>query len=169
MRNPTNWCDVMKTLRRYDLKNADYFITVVTYKREKLLHLDIELFWKCWNDIKPKAWVILPDHFHIIINSGSCSISRLIQRFKIKYSRLFRDRYRPGRVWQNRFWDHVVRDQDDLSVHLNYIHYNPVKHGFTDNPFTFVHSSLMRYFENGFYSRDWGAKEKIHFEGEFGE
>lgn len=134
-----------------------------------MLHRDIDLFWKCWNEIELKAWVILPDHFHIIINVGGYSISALLHRFKIKYSRLFRQKYRPGRVWQNRFWEHIIRDQKDLKTHLDYIHYNPVKHGYTDNPFIYKYSSLGKYHDESYYSGDWGVQGGIIVDGEFGE
>lgn len=159
----------MKNLRRYNIKNADYFITVVTYQREPVLHLDINLFWQSWNLVKPKAWVVLPDHCHFLLNCGELPISDMIHRFKIQYSRLFRNKFRPGRVWQNRFWDHLIRDQDDYNVHLDYIHYNPVKHGFINDPFVYHFSSLDEYYKNGFYQRDWGIREVIKSEGEFGE
>jgi len=57
----------MKTLRRFDIRNRYYFVTVVTYNRQQLLTDDIELFWQCWKIKKLHAWVILPDHFHVII------------------------------------------------------------------------------------------------------
>jgi putative transposase len=159
----------MKTLRRYNFKDRDYFITIVTYQRRKILHKDTSLFWKCWDDIKPYAWVIMPDHFHAIINCGNHSISQIIHAFKIKYSRRFRNKFGPGRVWQNRFWDHIIRNQEDLNHHLDYIHYNPVKHGITHNPFDYEGSSLQKYYEDGYYSIDWGAKEEFRFVQEYGE
>jgi putative transposase len=159
----------MKTLRRYSIDNAYYFITAVTYQRQQLLLLDAGLFRNCWHETKPRAWVVLPNHFHAIIVPGETDISTVMHRFKITYSRRFRQKFRPGRVWQNRFWDHVIRDQQDLNRHLDYIHYNPVKHGLTDDPFAYVHSSLNAYYEAGVYERDWGVKHGIDFDGEYGE
>lgn len=159
----------MKNLKRYDIKNADYFITIVTYKRRNILHDDIDLFWNCWKIVTPKAWVILPDHFHVILNNRNNSISELIHNFKIKYSRLFRSKYGPGRVWQNRFWDHIIRDREDLNHHIDYIHYNPVKHEFVNNPFKYEYSSLNKYYDNGMYERNWGVEKNIEFDNEYGE
>ncbi len=159
----------MKTLRRYNFKDRDYFITIVTYQRRKILHKDTSLFWKCWDDIKPYAWVIMPDHFHAIINCGNHSISQIIHAFKIKYSRRFRNKFGPGRVWQNRFWDHIIRNQEDLNHHLDYIHYNPVKHGITKNPFDYNNSSLQEYYKDGYYSKDWSVREELYFDKEYGE
>jgi putative transposase len=93
----------------------------------------------------------------------------MMHDFKIKYSRHYRDKYGLGRIWQNRFWDHVIRDARDFENHLHYIHYNPVKHGYTKDPFEYAHSSLMLHYKNGVYDRNWGAKEEIKIDGEFGE
>lgn len=160
---------IMKTLRRYYLDNRDYFITAVTFNREEILHRDVALFWECWAQAQPVAWVIMPDHFHVIVNSGEQPISTVMHLFKISYARRYRDRYGGGRLWQNRFWDHIIRDQDDLNRHLDYIHYNPVKHGLTNDPFAYQHSSLYAYHQEGLYQRDWGMKTDLSVDGDFGE
>ena len=72
---------------------------------------------------------------------------------------------RPGRVWQNRFWERIIRDPKDLNNHLDYIHFNPVKHGLVDDPFEYTHSSLGNYFKKGSYSRDWRVLDPT--EGKF--
>ncbi len=89
--------------------------------------------------------------------------------FKITYSRYFRNKYGPGRVWQNRFWDHIIRDQNDFNRHIDYIHFNPVKHGLVIDPFVFEHSSLVGYFAKGYYNRDWGVIDIPEFNDDFGE
>ncbi|MCK4856490.1 MAG: transposase [candidate division Zixibacteria bacterium] len=159
----------MKTLRRYDLQHSYFFLTVVTYRREKLLLRSTSLFFDCWTKAKPVALVVLPDHFHVIVRSRDVAISNIMHDFKIRYSKRFRDLYRDGRVWQNRFWDHVIRDQRDMNKHVDYIHYNPVRHGIVDDPFDYEHSSLQRWFEEGYYPRNWGVQKEISFTGDFGE
>jgi len=74
-----------------------------------------------------------------------------------------------GRVWQNRFWDHIIRNQEDLNRHIDYIHFNPVKHGFVKSPFDWSHSSIHKYHAEGFYTRGWGLIDTLKFKGEFGE
>jgi len=76
---------------------------------------------------------------------------------------------RSGRIWQNRFWDHAIRDQEDLNRHLDYIHYNPVKHGLCKSPAKYSESSFGTYLERGFYDVDWGVNEELAFDGDFGE
>jgi len=159
----------MKSLRRYYIPGATYFLTLVTYKRQPLLLVDAGLFWECWPEPKPLAWVILPDHVHLLLSNDDSLISEMIHRFKITYSRRFRNMHRPGRVWQNRFWDHIIRDEDDLRRHLDYIHYNSVKHGMVADPFTYAHSSLSTWRQAGQYERQWGVNKLMSFEGNFGE
>lgn len=92
-----------------------------------------------------------------------------MHNFKITYSRRYRNKFSPGRVWQNRFWDHLIRNESDLNHHLDYIHYNPVKHGLTHDPFGYPHSTLSEFHAKGMYERNWGVIDKPEFAGEFGE
>ena len=115
------------------------------------------------------AWVILPDHFHFVLDIGELSLSEIMHDFKIAYSRRYRDKYGPGKVWQNRFWDHIIRDENDMNKHIDYIHYNPVKHGLVNNPFGYAYSSLSEYAKAGFYAADWGVKGAKDIVGDFGE
>ena len=90
--------------------------------------------------------------------------------YKIIYSRRYRDKYDDaGNIWQNRFWDHMIRDQEDMNKHLDYIHYNPVKHGYAKDPFLYEYSSLANYHKEGYYQRDWGVADILFREDDFGE
>ncbi len=62
-------------------------------------------------------------------------------------------------VWQDRYWEHYIRDEVDLLRHVEYIHYNPVKHGLTKRPIDWQWSSFQRYVRMGFYEADWGESE----------
>lgn len=159
----------MKDLRRYDIRKTYYFITVVTFNREKLSTEYMDIFWKSWAEQKLFAWAVLPDHFHAIIWIDDLSISKIIHGFKIRYyhevSRISFKR----KIWQNRFWDHIIRTQDDMNRHLDYIHFNSVKHNPVDDPFKYEHSSLKSFHQEGYYQRDWGVKKEPILDGEFGE
>jgi REP-associated tyrosine transposase len=72
-------------------------------------------------------------------------------------------------IWQRRFWDHIIRNQTDLNKHIDYIHYNPVKHGYVNSPFEWEYSSIHVYRDKGYYQSDWGMKEDLNIGGEFGE
>jgi putative transposase len=74
-----------------------------------------------------------------------------------------------GRIWQNRFWDHIIRDQKDMNRHIDYVHFNPAKHGYVNSPFNWTYSSIHEYHEEGFYSRDWGLRVIPDNKYKFGE
>jgi putative transposase len=64
---------------------------------------------------------------------------------------------REKNIWQRRFWEHLIRDEEDLKRHLDYIHYNPVKHGYVNSPCDWTYSSFKQYVKKGFYEMDWGS------------
>jgi putative transposase len=71
-------------------------------------------------------------------------------------------------IWQRRFWEHQIRDDDDCKRHTDYIHYNPVKHGLAASPLTWRFSSFHRYVQEGIYHPEWGAKDRIVFDAGIG-
>jgi len=60
-------------------------------------------------------------------------------------------------VWQKRYWEHLIRDEEDFRRHVDYIHYNPVKHGLADRPIDWKYSSFDKWIERGDYPPDWGT------------
>jgi len=167
----------MSKLLRYYSKGNVYFITMVTHNRHKILVSYFPMFWNCFLKIKQKynvkiiAWIVLPDHFHLIIDPIKSEVQDFIHDYKWSFSSLYRkeNNLKSGTVWQRRFWDHIIRDQVDLKHHIDYIHYNPVKHGLVENPVEWKYSSFIEYFEKGYYDKGWGVTSKIKFEGDFGE
>lgn len=167
----------MSILKRYYFEGQIYFVTNVTNDRQRILinNADIlrEAFKAAHTRIPCKlvAYVFLPDHFHIIIDPGKNILSDILHRMKLSFSSRYRKKYNlyKGRIWQRRFWDHVIRNQEDLNRHLDYIHYNPVKHNYTRNPFLWAETSLHKFYEEGYYSQDWGVKNTLDFEGDYGE
>jgi len=71
-------------------------------------------------------------------------------------------------VWQRRFWEHQIRDELDFAQHVDYIHYNPVRHGLVTAPKDWVYSSFHRYIRDGSYPINWGAEDKIEFNAAVG-
>jgi putative transposase len=165
----------MSNLRRYNSCGRPYFITNVVYQRQPILITNIDLFWRAMDNTRLKypcdliAWVILPDHYHLLIDTGTMSISSIIHDFKLSFSSYYRKRVniRSGKVWQLRFWDHIIRDERDFNRHLDYIHYNPVKHGLVEKPLDYTHTSIHKHRE--YYQDGWGIREAIDLKGEFGE
>ena len=70
-------------------------------------------------------------------------------------------------VWQRRYWEHLIRDDDDLRAHVEYIHFNPVKHGYARRAGDWPHSSIHRFIERGQVHPDWGSA--VESTGLFGE
>ena len=163
----------MSKLLRYFSENNIYFITVVTHQRQKLLLRNSLLFLRVFEKIKEKynsnciAWVVLPDHFHMIIEPGNYTPVEFIHDFKLSYGSFFRkeNNISKGKLWQDRYWDHVIRNQEDKNRHIDYIHYNPVKHGYTFSPFNWKLTTICEFK----YQKDWGVNQVLKFEGEFGE
>ncbi|MCD6162410.1 MAG: transposase [candidate division Zixibacteria bacterium] len=167
----------MSILKRYYNEGNIYFITCVTQNRERILiqHQsqlkDSIRKYKAELNFSIIAWVILPDHFHMIINPRDNNLSKLFNKIKLSFSKKFRylSGVNKGRIWQSRFWDHVIRNQEDMNNHIDYIHYNPVKYGYMKSPFDWEHSSINEYFKRGYYSKDWGVMDEIKFDDDYGE
>jgi putative transposase len=122
------------------------------------------------------AFVLLPDHLHTLwqLPPDNGDFSTRWRQIKARFTHdLIRDgrsaepvspsRRRTGErdVWQRRFWEHVIRDEEDLRRHLDYIHWNPVKHGLVTRVRDWPWSTFHRYVRQGIYSADWGASEPV--------
>ncbi len=64
-----------------------------------------------------------------------------------------------GRLWQHRFFDHIIRNQEDMNRHIDYIHYNPVRHHLAISPGEYEYSSFKLYLTDEKYEADWGSVE----------
>jgi len=64
-------------------------------------------------------------------------------------------------IWQRRFWEHLIRDEDDFARHMDYLHYNPVKHGWVSQVADWPYSSFHRFVRSGVYPPDWGASVTV--------
>ncbi len=67
-------------------------------------------------------------------------------------------------IWQCRFWEHMIRDENDFNRYLDYIHWNPVKHGYVTNVVDWPHSSFHKFVKMGWYSENWGCQDDVDFE-----
>jgi putative transposase len=167
----------MSNLRRYYTPGQTYFVTIVTYDHLRILIQNGELFRTALDETitehnaELSAWAVLPDHVHLILMPSQDDLSRIIHKLKTRFTARLRSLKgkRNGRIWQNRFWDHIIRDQKDMNKHIDYIHYNPIKHGLSQAPFTYKYSSAPEFLKDGFYEPDWGTKGTLQFDGEFGE
>jgi putative transposase len=124
------------------------------------------------------AIVILPDHLHTIMTlpPGDSDFSGRWQRIKglftrrivASHVRVERDQRGEYALWQKRFWEHTIRSESDFSRHVDYIHYNPVKHGLASQVSDWPYSSFHRYVGQGWLPEDWGGAADIASTG-FGE
>jgi len=76
-----------------------------------------------------------------------------------------RDKHRESAYWQRRFWEHMIRGQEDFNAHMDYVHYNPVKHGLVSAPSEWEFSSFHRLVTEGVYEPVWGSAEELRFTG----
>ena len=167
----------MTNIRRYFARGQTCFLTHVIHNRRPILVEHFDLLWRALENVREQhrlildAWVVLPDHIHMLIRLDGQDISDLMRRFKLSFSLSYRHRagLTQGRLWQYRFWDRIIRDQEELNRHIDYIHYNPVKHGLSDNPFAWRYSSASQYLSQGYYAPDWGVSGSVNIEGAFGE
>ena len=165
----------MTNIRRYFKPGSIYFLTHVTQNRKPILVDNFDLLQESVKSVRNKypfdliAWVVLPDHCHLLINPFDCQLSSLMRKIKLQFSSKYRSRVGliKEQVWQNRFWDHIIRNENDMTKHFDYIHFNPTKHGLADSPFGWPYSSAVKYVEQGYYQDDWSGADS--FDGEFGE
>jgi putative transposase len=168
---------VRTRLRRLYIPDALYSITGVTQDRAPVLAnpADMDLFRSTmrraqeYHPFTMRAYVILHDHFHLLIFvPATTNISKLLQSIQRNYTRNYKDARgitQPLHLWQRGFWDHVIRDERDLARHFDYIHYNPVKHGYVTKPEEYAHSSFTEYVRRGWYQIGWGHVEPEDLSG----
>lgn len=164
----------MSTYKRLYQSHSMYFFTVVTHDRYNLFSNanEIAKYYSALHKVKLRypfrliAQVILPDHLHAIWHlphhDHDFSIRwRLIRcYFSLTISAPHNHRKEKA-VWQRQFWEHLIRDENDFIYHMDYIHYNPVKHGYVDTPQQWAHSSFHHWVKKGLYEQDWGSSRTI--------
>lgn len=157
----------MSNYRRFYVEGGWYFFTVVTYERKPLFASpeNIERLRKAFQKGKTRYpfrmdfVVILPDHLHCIWklpeddHDFSTRWKYIKKCFSIQLPSIPNKRGEK-RVWQKRFWEHWIRDQEDWLNHVNYIHFNPVKHGYVAHPVQWEYSSFHQAMEMGLYPKD---------------
>ena len=161
--------------RRYRVAGATYFFTVNLQDRQShLLVEQVALLRRVVARVRAlmpfhvDAWVVLPDHTHALLtlpeNDGDFPKRR--QAIKMGFSRgvepsepLSVSRLARGErgIWQRRVWEHIIRDERDYAAHLDYTHFNPVKHGLVQFPADWPHSTFHRCAREGLYPADWAV------------
>lgn len=160
-------------------RGATYFFTLVAYERRPIFCENdfLKAFRKSVKQVQQQypfeiiAWVQLPDHLHCMwrmtdddTNYSQCwsRIKRLTTQACPQYHLSIHDlsgskvkRNEKG-IWQRRFNEHQINSEEDFINHMDYLHYNPVKHGLVERVADWQYSSFHRYVKNGVYPLDWG-------------
>lgn len=116
---------------------------------------------KTFHPFRHIAHVVMPDHFHWILEPRDADFSSIVGAVKRDVTWRLKEVGGNGLppYWQSRFFDHVIRDERDLQRHLDYIHFNPVKHGVATGPAEYPHSSFTEWCKRGVYEPGWGRTE----------
>lgn len=167
----------MVAYRRNVIPGASYFFTVTLRDRTSSLLVDyVDDLREAIRTVKVErpfdidAIVIMPEHLHSIwtLPKGDADYSIRWREVKTRFARRVPFRKRGDGVWQARFWEHTLRDQADVESHVDYIHYNPVKHGYVDNVADWPYSSFHRHVRQGKCSLDWAGTAECEQEN-YGE
>lgn len=161
--------------RRSDVAGGTFFFTVNLADRSAdLLVRHVEAFRTTVRKVRHThpfeivAMVVLPDHLHAVwsLPGGDRDYPMRWSLIKSGFSRALpaaervstaRLRKRERGIWQRRYWEHQIRDDLDLSRHVDYIHINPVKHGYVGHAAEWPHSSIHRYIRAGMLPENWAA------------
>ena len=153
--------------RRSNVSGGTYFFNVNLANRSSGLLVErIDLLRDAVRTVKQRhpfrifAWVVLPEHMHAIwgMPSNDVDLSKRWMLIKQHFSQAVEQGETIGAsrrskgergIWQRRFWEHLIRDEQDLAQHVDYIHTNPVKHGYVARASDWPYSSIHRYIKQG--------------------
>ncbi len=170
----------MTDYRRARVAGATWFFTVglAEWRGAGLLVERIDALGPAFRAVQTRhpfrldAVAVLPDHLHCVwsLPDGDTDYSTRWGLIKAAFSRAIErgERRSPRRlergergIWQRRFWEHCIRDDDDYTRYVDYIHWNPVKHGHVSHVADWPHSSFHRHVARGVYPLDWGGGGSI--------
>ena len=161
--------------RRHYIEGGSYFFTVNLAERNRRLLVEyVDTLRAAIHSVRNRhpfqidAIVIMPNHLHAIFTmpTGDADYSTRWMLIKAGFSRNIpkTERVNASRrskgergIWQRRFWEHTLQDEDDFRHHVDFIHYNPVKHGYVTRPTDWPHSSIHRHIHAGILAPDWAT------------
>jgi len=177
----------MTSYRRNFIPGRCFFFTVNLADRQSQLliqHVDLlrAAFREVWSrhPFTIDAIVILPDHLHTMwtLPDGDADFATRWRLIKSTFSRSVPKGERTSTsrasksergIWQRRYWEHTLRDNDDFESHADYIHFNPVKHGHAFHVRDWPYSSFHRMVRLGLYPPDWAGDSRSDDRTSFGE
>ena len=176
----------MSHYRRVRTEGGTFFFTVTLADRSSNLLVEhVDRLRRIYTAVQRDrrfvtiAICVLPDHLHAMwkLPDGDADFSVRWSLIKSGFTRGLpidvdrsssKLRRRERGLWQRRFWEHAIRDETDLQRHIDYIHFNPVKHGLVDRVGDWPYSSFKSYVARGDLPPDWGG-DMGEIEGEYGE
>ncbi len=174
----------MPNYRRHRVPGGTYFFTVNLLERKSRLLVDnIDALRAAVRKVRAArqfhidCWVVLPDHMHCIwtLPQGDVDYPSRWKAIKIAFAksipkteRLSAVRLAKGErgIWQRRYWEHTIRDDLDYTRHVDYFHFNPVKHGHVARVRAWPYSSFSRFVDAGVYPIDWAQADGNFVVGE---
>jgi len=177
----------MPDYRRNRVPGGTFFFTVNLRNRiSDLLVMRIDVLRDAVRQVRSQApfhidaWVVLPNHMHCAwtLPDGDSDFPKRWHAIKVMFSKslpfdgtptaeMARRGYRG--IWQRGYWEHTIRDDRDYAAHLDYTHFNPVKHGFVAHPADWPFSSFRRCVARGLYPAEWGGQDSCKEPSETGE
>jgi putative transposase len=175
----------MSRYRRARIEGGTFFFTLTLADRSSdLLVKRVDRLRDVYRSVQERrpfetvAICLLPDHLHAIwsLPPGDADFARRWSLIKSGFSRSLpaasrsssKLAKRENGIWQRRYWEHAVRDDTDLARHVDYIHFNPVKHGLVSRVCDRPHSSFHQHVKRGLLPADWGGDVR-EIVGSFGE
>ena len=167
----------MPNYRRNRVPGGTYFFTVNLLDRGRPLLVErIDLLRatvRRVRELKPfhiDAWVVLPEHLHALwtLPEGDADYRHRWQAIKMIFSKGIEvgEARSPSRhirgergIWQRRYWEHTIRNDHDYAAHMDYIHFNPVKHGLVANVADWPFSTFHRSVALGLYPPSWAMND----------
>ena len=173
--------------RRANIKGATYFFTMnLADRRQTLLTDEFNKLRDSFNRVKHNhpflldAMVVLPDHLHLMMTlpENDNDFATRLMLVKTGFSRQItnNEKISPSRkskrergIWQRRYWEHLIRDENDFATHVDYIHYNPVKHGYVAQATNWQFSTIHKFVKDGVIPANWGCYSHSTSDDSFGE
>ena len=166
--------------RRLFVPNGFVHIIITSYERKPVFIDNIEILRTAFRNVQKLykfeivAICILPEHIHLILHPENINnYPKIISSIKHYFSRNvgqvcptddlkigYKNKREKG-IFQRRYWEHTIKDEEELNNQINYIHYNPVKHGLVNNVKDWLYSSFHKFVKLGLYENNWGAEKDI--------
>jgi len=173
----------MSNYRRMFAQNHPVFITISTYNKQPILDNHYKLIKESWKAAKAKfnfnifAYCILPDHIHLILELDNIfDYPKIIGFMKWYFSRNIDSKFtkpiylsdskqkkREKGIWQRRYYEHTIRNDDEFQTYVDYIHYNPVKHGWIKSVKDWKYSSFHDFVKLDHYDIEWSEQVRISY------